>query len=117
MADEVVVQRQIQQEVQAPTVYYEMPEGLPFYYYIDIGFIIMFILKLVFVAFIAAFIFGVLFLINILSKKYICVRCNHEFTRIMKPLGCPKCNGIAILKEDYEQQHNTFENGTQNNNL
>ena len=102
MPDQVVVTRQIQQE--AP-VYIEMPEGLPFYYYIDFGFIITIIIKILLVGMAAALVFGFFFLISILRKKYICVRCNHEFTRLIKPLGCPKCNGIAVLKEDYEQQH------------
>jgi DNA-directed RNA polymerase subunit RPC12/RpoP len=101
---QVVVQRQIQQEVQAPPVYYEMPEGLPYYYYIDFGGIFLLIIKILIVVVIASAIFTLLLMAHISRKKYICLECNHEFFKYKKPVRCPACGGKIMLEDEYLKQ-------------
>jgi ssDNA-binding Zn-finger/Zn-ribbon topoisomerase 1 len=92
----VFVQRQITQTIEQPTQY-EMPEGLPFYYYFDIKTGLLFI-GLGLIALLVSTIGSSLFYYFIFfRKKYYCPRCGYTFNdKKNKKAICPKCGTECI---------------------
>ena len=92
----VFVQRKVVETVEQPTQY-EMPEGLPFYYYFDIKTAIMFIF-LGFLALIVSTIgSGLFYYFIFFRKKYKCPKCENTFYagRNNEPF-CPRCGSQGI---------------------
>ena len=92
----VFVQRKVVETVEQP-VQYEMPEGLPFYYYFNLQFAMMFIV-LGIIAFVVSLVGSGLFYYFILfRKKYQCPKCGNTFYANKKdePI-CPKCGTVCI---------------------
>lgn len=92
----VFVQRQITETIEEPTTY-EMPEGLPFYYYIGAktgGILIILGLIAFLVSFIGS---GIFYYLLFTRKKARCKRCGHTFRYKKKeePI-CPKCGAESI---------------------
>lgn len=87
----VFVQRQVVETVEQPTQY-EMPEGLPFYYYWGYQFSFILIILGV-VAFIISIIASGLFYYFIFfRKKYKCIKCGYTFyDNKNKEAICPRC--------------------------
>ena len=87
----VFVQRQITETIEQPTQY-EMPEGLPFYYYMG-SFLPYIIITIGIVAFFISIIGSGFFCYLIFfRKKYRCQKCGHTFSckKHEEPI-CPKC--------------------------
>ena len=92
----VFVKRQIQETVQQPTQY-EIPEGLPFYYYFDLNTAFL-LIGLGIIAYIASLIgSGVFYYFILFKKKYRCKRCGHTFNcKKTEEAICPKCGAEGI---------------------
>ena len=91
----VFVQRKVVETVEQP-IQYEMPEGLPFYYYFNLQFAMTFII-LGIIALIVSFIgSGIFYYFIFFKKKHRCPRCGHTFyyDKKKEPI-CPKC-GIEL---------------------
>ncbi|MBQ8669071.1 hypothetical protein IJ472_04780 [bacterium] len=93
----IVVKRQIHETIEPPTQY-EMPEGLPFYYYFDLNTAFLFI-GLGILAFFASLIgSGLFYYFLIFKRKYRCKRCGHSFydKKDKEQPICPKCGAECI---------------------
>ena len=93
----VFVQRKVVETVEQPTQY-EMPEGLPFYYYFNLQFAMMFIV-LGIIAFIVSLVgSGLFYYFIFFRKKYKCPKSRHTFYYDKKkdPI-CPKCGTELFL--------------------
>lgn len=92
----VFVQRQIVETVEQPTQY-EMPEGLPFYYYFNFNFAITLIVLGVIAMIISAVGSGFFYYLVIFKKKYKCPKCGHTFNDIRgKKPTCPICGTECV---------------------
>ena len=104
----VVVNRQTQTVV-PDSSYEDIPEGLPFYYTMDMRLCIMMIIFGVILG-ILQLIFTIgLIILPFLRKEYRCVRCKTKFTRLSKPAKCPLCGGIVIPEKTYIENQTQFE--------
>ena len=93
----VFVQRKVVETVEQPTQY-EIPEGLPFYYYFNLQFAMTFII-LGIIALVVSFIgSGLFYYFIFFRKKYKCPKCRHTFYYDKKkdPI-CPKCGTELFL--------------------
>ena len=93
----VFVQRKVVETVEQPTQY-EMPEGLPFYYYFNLQFAMTFII-LGIIALVVSFIgSGLFYYFIFFRKKYKCPKCRHTFyyDKKIDPI-CPKCGTELFL--------------------
>ena len=93
----VFVQRKVVETVEQPTQY-EMPDGLPFYYYFNLQFAMTFII-LGIIALVVSFIgSGLFYYFIFFRKKYKCPKCRHTFYYDKKkdPI-CPKCGTELFL--------------------
>lgn len=93
----VFVQRKVVETLEQPTQY-EMPEGLPFYYYFNLQFAMTFII-LGIIALVVSFIgSGLFYYFIFFRKKYKCPKCRHTFYYDKKkdPI-CPKCGTELFL--------------------
>jgi hypothetical protein len=111
MSNNAFVKRQIQtQTTVSQPVYDDSVEGLPFYYYFDFRFCVFLIILGVIVGILQFLVAGGLFAIPFMKKKYICIKCKHEFHRLSNPHSCPFCKGMVVSEQDYYQKYQNLEN-------
>lgn len=95
-SNSVFVQRQVVETVEQPTQY-EMPEGLPFYYYFDIKTAFLFIVLGLIALVVSTIGSGIFYYFIFFKKKYYCKNCGYSFwdRKTEKPI-CPKCGNQGI---------------------
>lgn len=92
----VFVKRQIVETVEQPTQY-EMPEGLPFYYYFDLKTAILFIALGIAALFVSIIGSGIFYYFIFFRKKYYCPKCGYTFfDKKSSKTICPKCGAECI---------------------
>ncbi|MBO5385885.1 hypothetical protein IKL64_00420 [bacterium] len=92
----VFVKRQIVETVEQPTQY-ELPEGLPFYYYFDVKTGFLFIGLGLAALIVSAIGSGLFYYFIFFRKKYYCNNCGYSFwgKKSEEPI-CPKCGNTGI---------------------
>ena len=111
MPNGVFVQRQIQPTV-SPPVYDEPIEGLPFYYYFDMRFCVLLIVLGIIVGIIQFLLTAGLLAFPFLRRKYICIKCKHEFQQFNNPHYCKFCKGMVVPEKEYFRRYAQLENST-----
>ena len=102
MPSGVVVNRQTQTQTVVPDSSYEdLPDGLPFYYTMDMRLCIMMIILGIILGIAQLIITIGLILLPFLRKEYRCIRCKTKFIKLSKPEKCPLCGGIVIPEKEY----------------
>jgi DNA-directed RNA polymerase subunit RPC12/RpoP len=106
--NETVVNRQTQTTVPNAD-YEELPEGLPFYYSIDMKWAILMIIFGIIIGFVQIAATGFFLFLPFLRKEYRCIRCKSKYTKIFKPEKCPLCGGILVSENEYIKNQYEFE--------
>ena len=111
MFGDVFVKRQIQTQTTVPQpVYDDYVEGLPFYYYFDFRFCVLLIILGIIVGVLQFLFMGGIMALPFMKKKYICIKCKHEFQRYTNPHSCPFCKGMVVSEKDYFEKYEGLEN-------
>ena len=104
----VVVNRQTHTSVPNAD-YEELPEGLPFYYSIDMKWAVLMIIFGVIIGIIQIIATGFFLFLPFIRKEYRCIRCKSKYTKIFKPERCPLCGGFLIPENEYLKRQYEFE--------
>lgn len=97
----VVVNRQQHQTTVSDNPYEEYPEGLPFYYTMDMKLCIVLIILGVLAGIIQILLTGFFLFLPVMRKEYRCIRCKTKYTKVFRPKQCPLCGGTIIPESDY----------------
>ena len=105
----VVVNRQTQTAVPDST-YDDLPDGLPFYYTMDMRFCVILIIVGVIVGILQFLLMGGLLVLPFLRKEYRCIRCKTKYTKFSKPKICPLCGGTVVPEKEYIENQLQYDN-------
>ena len=104
----VVVNRQTQTTVPNAD-YEELPEGLPFYYSMDMKWAVLMIIFGVILGILQIVVTGFFIIAPFMRKEYRCIRCKSKYTKIFKPERCPLCGGVLISENEYLKNQYEFD--------
>ena len=111
MPNSVFVKRQIQTQTAVPQpVYDDYVEGLPFYYYFDFRFCVFLIILGIIVGILQFLLMSGFMALPFLKKKYICIKCKHEFHQYRNPHFCPYCRGTVVSEKEFFAKYKDLEN-------